>query len=75
MLGSASILGTGTTVAVNQGVLAFGYDTDLPATGITWGAGSSLGAANGATVTVNLGTVTNPGRSPLPRIPTHSLIW
>ena len=63
VLGSASILGTGTTVAVNQGVLAFGYDTDLPATGITWGAGSSLGAANGATVTVNLGTVTNPAFS------------
>ena len=63
VLGSASILGTGTTVAVNQGVLAFGYDTDLPATGITWGAGSFLGAANGATVTVNLGTVTNPAFS------------
>ena len=63
VLGSASILGTGTTVAVNQGVLAFGYDTELPATGITWGAGSSLGAANGATVTVNLGTVTNPAFS------------
>ena len=63
VLGSPSILGTGTTVAVNQGVLAFGYDTDLPATGITWGAGSSLGAANGATVTVNLGTVTNPAFS------------
>lgn len=63
VLGSASMLGTGTTVAVNQGVLAFGYDTDLPATGITWGAGSFLGAANGATVTVNLGTVTNPAFS------------
>lgn len=63
VLGSASVLGTGTTVAVNQGVLAFGYDTDLPATGITWGAGSFLGAANGATVSVDLGTVTNPAFS------------
>ena len=63
VLGTASVLGTGTTVAVNQGVLAFGYDTDLPATGITWGAGSYLGAANGATVTVDLGTVTNPAFS------------
>ena len=63
VLGTASVLGTGTTVTVNQGVLAFGYDTDLPATGITWGAGSFLGAANGATVTVNLGTVTNPAFS------------
>lgn len=60
VLGSASILGTGTTVAVSQGVLAFSYDTALPATGITWGAGSFLGAANGATVTVDLGAVTNP---------------
>ena len=60
VIGSASVLGTGTTVSVNQGVLAFGYDTALPAAGITWGAGSFLGAANGATVTVDLGTVTNP---------------
>lgn len=60
VLGSASILGTGTTVAVSQGVLAFSYNTALPATGITWGAGSFLGAANGATVTVDLGAVTNP---------------
>lgn len=63
VIGSASVLGTGTTVSVNQGVLAFGYDTALPAAGITWGAGSFLGAANGATVTVDLGTVTNPAFS------------
>ena len=60
VIGSASVLGTGTTVSVEQGILAFSYDTDVPASGITWGAGSFLGAANGATVTVNLGTVTNP---------------
>ncbi len=60
VLGTSSILGTGTTVAVSQGVLAFGYDTALPGTGVTWEAGSFLGAANGATVTVDLGTVTNP---------------
>lgn len=63
MIGSASVLGTGTTVSVEQGILAFSYDTDVPASGITWGAGSFLGAANGATVTVNLGTVTNPAFS------------
>lgn len=63
VIGSASVLGTGTTVSVNQGVLAFGYDTNLPATGITWGAGSFLGAANGATVTVDLGAVANPAFS------------
>ena len=60
VLGTSSILGTGTTVAVSQGVLAFGYDTALPGTGVTWNTGSFLGAANGATVTVDLGTVTNP---------------
>ncbi|KAA5511109.1 hypothetical protein, partial [Bacteroides caccae] len=63
VIGSASVLGTGTTVSVEQGILAFSYDTDVPASGITWGAGSFLGAANGATVTVNLGTVTNPAFS------------
>ncbi|MCG4597608.1 autotransporter-associated beta strand repeat-containing protein [Akkermansia muciniphila] len=60
VLGTSSILGTGTTVAVSQGILAFGYDTALPGTGVTWNTGSFLGAANGATVTVDLGTVTNP---------------
>ncbi|MFR7733511.1 MAG: hypothetical protein ACLU7D_09210 [Collinsella sp.] len=74
VLGSASILGTGTTVAVSQGVLAFSYDTALPATGITWGAGSFLGAANGATVTVDLGAVTSPV-SLSHRTPILSLPW
>lgn len=60
VLGTSSILGEGTTVAVSQGVLAFGYDTALPDTGVTWEAGSFLGAANGATVTVDLGAVANP---------------
>ncbi len=60
---SSSILGTETTVTVSQGVLAFGYDTALPAADITWGDGSFLGAANGATVTVDLGTVTDPAFS------------
>lgn len=60
VLGTSSILGTGTTVAVSQGVLAFGYDTALPGTGVTWEYRFLLGAANGATVTVDLGTVTNP---------------
>lgn len=63
VIGSASVLGSGTTVSVAQGILAFGYDTALPASGITWGAGSFLGAANGAAVTVDLGVVTNPGFS------------
>ena len=63
VIGSASVLGTGTTVSVQQGILAFSYDTDVPASGITWGAGSFLGAANGATVTVNLGTVADPAFS------------
>lgn len=58
MIGAQTILGTGTTVDVRQGILAFGYSTNVPATGITWGAGSFLGAANGATVTVDLATVT-----------------
>lgn len=60
VLGTSSIFGEGTTVAVSQGVLAFGYDTALPGTGVTWEAGSFLGAANGATVTVDLGAVANP---------------
>lgn len=63
VIGSSTILGTGTTVAVEQGVLAFGYDMTLPATGMTWESGSFLGAANGATVTVNLNDITAPAFS------------
>ena len=60
VLGSASILGEGSSIIVAGGTLAFGYNTALPTEGIAWGEGSCLGAANGATVTIDLGAVTNP---------------
>lgn len=60
VLGTGSILGTDTTLTVTEGTLAFGYDTALPTEGLIWGVGSFLGAANGATVTVDLSTVTSP---------------
>lgn len=60
VLGTASILGTGTTLTLSEGTLAFGYTTALPTEGIIWGAGTLLGAANGATVSVDLSTVTSP---------------
>lgn len=60
VLGSATILGEGSSIIVIGGTLAFGYSTALPTEGITWGEGSCLGATNGTTVTVDLGTVTSP---------------
>lgn len=60
VLGTSSILGTGTTLTLSEGTLAFGYTTALPTEGIIWGAGTSLGAANGATVSVDLSTVSSP---------------
>ncbi|MDO4410312.1 MAG: hypothetical protein Q4C05_03395, partial [Akkermansia sp.] len=52
VLNSDGILGDGTTVGVNGGVLAYGYDATPDLTKVNFATGSALGATNGATVSM-----------------------
>ncbi|MDO4410518.1 MAG: autotransporter-associated beta strand repeat-containing protein, partial [Akkermansia sp.] len=55
VLGTASILGDGTTISVNEGTVAFGYSTGIDWAKLTIADGATIAATNGAEVSVGLG--------------------